>query len=163
MARTSQGKQQEFVYGNWGGMQMCVLRRETAEELAEEGDDFGVGTYREYIQVCRSKPHLYDRQWVDELAEFFQEQEISLDAPPEVSEMPGYGDGWFPSDARTAMLDDLPEEVFEIEEGTVYDEMGGTPMFFIRDDEFPAILRALEGLGYRATEDQELFDRMMSG
>lgn len=59
------------------------------------------------------------------------------------------------------MLDDLPEEVFETEHGTVIDEMGGQPLFLILDDELPAILCTLEDLGHRVIKDQELFKRMM--
>jgi len=162
MAAARKKKSRVFVYGDWGGIGLCVLPLEDAEELAERGDDFStVETLRDYLEICRRKPKLYagEAEDIEELAD----EGRPLDDPVDVWSMPGAGDGYFPPDPRTWMLDRLPEEVFEIEEGTVFDGMGGTPMFYIEKEELPPILEVLVGLGHEVREDQSLFDRMPYG
>jgi hypothetical protein len=156
----------EFVYGNFGGLSPCVLKLETAQRIAAEGDDISYGyetSFGGYIERCRSRTNAYDREWVDDLVAWLEEFEIPLDSEFSVEQVPGYGDGWFPTNARTAMLDDMPEDVTESGVGRIVEEMGGIPMYLINEADLPGIRTILERLGHTVREDQELFDRMACG
>lgn len=151
----------EFVYGNWCGYGPCVVRTSTAETIAAKGDDISdSATYRDYIERCRSKPDVYDPRSIDAIEEWLEECEISLADPFDPQEFPGAGDGNFPGDARTAMVDDLPEEVIESDIGKEFDAIGGTPTYHITDADIPRIIDLLESLGHTVRHDQSIFDRM---
>lgn len=151
----------EFVYGNWCGYGPCVLRTTTAEAIAAEGDDISESaTYRNYIERCRSKPDVYDPEWVEDVESWIEESDVSLDDQFDPHEFPGEGDGSFPGDARTAMLDDLPEEVIESDIGELHDAMGGIPIYHLTDNDIPRIVDVLESLGHTVRHDQSIFDRM---
>jgi hypothetical protein len=152
-----------YVYGDFVGMSPCFLALETAERLAIEGDDISYGyetSIGQYIERCRTRPEVYPEEWVDDLIEHFEEWAVPLESAFTIDQMPGHGDGWFPTDARTAILDDMPEAVTESGIGTIHDEMGGMPMYVIGDADIDGIRAILEGLGHTVRHDQEIFDRM---
>jgi hypothetical protein len=150
-----------FVYGSLEGDGPCVLRLATAERLmAEQSDCASSATVGEYLERCRQQPGRYDPSWVEELAEYFEAVDVPLDAPFSADLLPGADEDGFPADLRTVMLDDLPEEVFEAGIGEVRDEMGAAPMFLLEDDDLPAIIELLVGLGHEVHNGQELLDRM---
>lgn len=56
-----------------------------------------------------------------------------LDAPFDVSSVPGYGDGYFPPQVGTIMLDGVDNTVLDIIDGlwVLQDNMGGVPRIWI--------------------------------
>lgn len=151
----------EFVHGEYNGYGPCVLRKSTAEAIASKGDDIvGSPTFRHYVEQCRSKSDVYDSVLIDEMESWLEESGVNLDDPLDISFLPGAEDGDFPGDARTAMLDDLPEEVFEAGIGLVHDVMGGIPRFDITETDVIRIVEVLESLGHTVHRDQSIFDRM---
>jgi hypothetical protein len=149
----------EFIYGEYTGYGPCVLRAATAEMIASTAEDLRVSpTVRDLIKRYRSKPGVYDAEQIDEIKRLVKDNPLTLDNVIEPEALPG--DGYFPSDVRTAMLDDLPAEVFEAGIGTVRDEMGGILLYEITDADVPRIIDVLESLGHTVRLDQPTFDRM---
>ena len=70
-----------------------------------------------------------------------------LDAPFDVSSVPGYGDGYFPPQAGTIMLDEVDDTVLDIIDGLwdLHDNMGGVPRIWIdpsAEEQIAARMRA---------------------
>ena len=156
-------KNRVYVYGNFGGLGPCVLSLETAERLAAQSDVIAQshgGSFTEFLDRCRSHPEAFDAEWVEDLVENFDDAQVSLELPFSIDEVPGFGGGWFTTDARTAMTDDMPEEVIESGIGVIVDEMGGMPRYELVNDDISGIRAILEELGHTVREDQSIFDRM---
>ena len=82
--------------------------------------------------------------------EEFEDEDEELDEPFDVERVPGYGDGLFPPDPRTWMLDDLDADLFDVLDDlvTIYDDMGSNPIAVIREADVSQIRSHLTAAGY---------------
>ena len=110
--------------------------------------------YKEILDIVASSRTM--REFVESMERFgggfsieeFEDEE--LDEPFDLELVPGYGDGLFPPDPRTWMLDDLDDDLFDVLDDlvTIYDDMGSNPIAVIQEADVGEIRSRLTAAGY---------------
>ena len=110
--------------------------------------------YKEILDIVASSRTM--REFVESMERFdggfsieeFEDEE--LDEPFDLELVPGYGDGLFPPDPRTWMLDDLNDDLFDVLDDllTIYDNMGSNPIAVIQEADVGEIRSRLTAAGY---------------
>jgi hypothetical protein len=97
---------------------------------------------REFVESM----HDYDGSF--SLDDFVEESE-TLDEPFDLDLVPCHGDGYFPPDPRTMMLDDLDDTIWDVldEVVTIYDQMGSNPIAVIEAEDVDQIRARLTNAG----------------
>ena len=103
-------------------------------------------TMREFVESM----HAYDGSF--SLDDFAEEPE-TLDEPFDLDLVPGHGDGYFPPDPRTMMLDDLDDTIWDVLDGsvTIYDQIGANPIAVIETEDVNQIRGLLTSAGFDVT------------